>query len=254
MTGSAVAGAVKPGCCATVLNPLLANTTGNRLFMTHPAPRRFDLLVFDWDGTLMDSTAAIVDAICRSCADLGLAPPPESLARHVIGLGLADALRMAAPDLPPDRVPDMVERYRFHYLSRDHELTLFDGLGDMVRQLRTAGFQVAVATGKSRVGLDRALATAGLEPWFHATRCADECFPKPHPAMLMELMDQLMTEPDRTLMIGDTTHDLQMARNAGTASLAVSYGAHPLDELKSLSPLDCLETPAALREWIRNHA
>lgn len=216
--------------------------------------KRFDLLVFDWDGTLMDSAAAIVAAIQAAASDLGIEPPPDERARHVIGLGLGDALRHAVPDLAEADYPRMVERYRHHYLARDHELTLFAGADELIAELAGAGFMLAVATGKSRLGLERALKVSGLGPYFHDSRCADECHSKPHPQMLEELMAAFAIVPERTLMIGDTTHDLQMARNAGVASLAVSYGAHPPEALDALAPLARLQAVAELRQWLKTHA
>ena len=216
--------------------------------------KRFDLLVFDWDGTLMDSAGAIVAAIQAACRDLGIAEPPESRARHVIGLGLGDALRHAVPDLPEQRYPQMIDRYRHHYLSRDHELMLFAGAEQMIAELSEAGFMLAVATGKSRLGLDRAFKVSGLGPYFHDSRCADECHSKPHPQMLEELMSAFAVLPERTLMIGDTTHDLQMAKNAGVASLAVAYGAHPAESLDALEPLARLHDVEELREWFSRNA
>ena len=216
--------------------------------------KRFDLLVFDWDGTLMDSAGAIVAAIQAACRDLGIEEPPESRARHVIGLGLGDALRHAVPDLPEQRYPQMIDRYRHHYLSRDHELTLFAGAEQMIAELSEAGFMLAVATGKSRLGLDRAFKVSGLGPYFHDSRCADECHSKPHPQMLEELMSSFAVLPERTLMIGDTTHDLQMAKNAGVASLAVAYGAHPAESLDVLEPLARLHDVEELREWFSRNA
>lgn len=216
--------------------------------------KRFDLLVFDWDGTLMDSTAAIVRAIQAASRDLGLAEPPEEKARHVIGLGLADALHHAVPELSPDQYPRMAERYRYHYLSGDHDLSLFTGAAEMLAELAAADYLLAVATGKSRVGLDRALDHSGLRPLFHATRCADECFSKPHPQMLEELLDELGVVKERALMIGDTSHDLLMAQNAGVAGLGVSYGAH--DELVLLAhqPVACVGRLEDLASWFRNNA
>lgn len=216
--------------------------------------KRFELLVFDWDGTLMDSAAAIVAAIQAASRDLGVAAPPDERARHVIGLGLGDALRHAVPDLAEADYPRMVERYRYHYLSRDHQLTLFAGADELIAELAAAGFMLAVATGKSRLGLDRALQVSGLGPYFHDSRCADECHSKPHPQMLEELMAAFAIAPERTLMIGDTTHDLQMARNAGVAALAVSYGAHPPEALDALEPLARLQAVAELRQWLKTHA
>jgi phosphoglycolate phosphatase len=216
--------------------------------------RRFELLVFDWDGTLLDSAAAIVEAITAACRDLGLPPPPAERARHVIGMGLHDALRHALPELPESRYPQLVERYRHHYLARDHELQLFAGAAELIAELSAAGFLLAVATGKSRLGLERALRHSGLGPFFHASRCADECFSKPHPQMLDELLDELAVAGERSLMIGDTTHDLQMARNAGVAALAVAYGAHPVAALDAMQPLACVQELAELAAWLRTHA
>ena len=213
--------------------------------------KQFDLIVFDWDGTLLDSAGAIVRAIQASCVDMGLPVPPEARARHVIGLGLQDALAHAVPELSPGDYPVMVERYRHHYLARDHELALFDGAGALVKWLGEAGWTLAVATGKSRKGLDRALAHSGLTDHFQATRCADECFSKPHPAMLEELMDELMVEADRALMIGDTTHDLQMASNAGVRALAVTYGAHHPEQLSTAPSLAHLDSVEALSSWLK---
>lgn len=216
--------------------------------------KRFDLLAFDWDGTLLDSAGAIVAAIQAACRDLELPEPSDERARHVIGLGLGEALRHAVPELPEQRYPQMVDRYRHHYLSRDHELRLFDGAAELVAELAGAGFSLAVATGKSRVGLDRALKASGLGAYFQASRCADECFSKPHPQMLEELMQEFAVAPERTLMIGDTTHDLQMARNAGVASLGVAYGAHPAAALDALAPLARLQKVEELAAWLRTHA
>jgi phosphoglycolate phosphatase len=216
--------------------------------------KRFELLVFDWDGTLLDSAGAIVAAIQAACGDLGLPAPPDERARHVIGLGLRDALAHALPGLPEERYPEMVERYRCHYLSHDHELQLFDGVEELIAELSAAGFLLAVATGKSRHGLDRALQLSGLGKYFHASRCADECFSKPHPQMLEELLEELAVGPGRALMIGDTTHDLEMANNAGVSCVAVAYGAHPAAALAEQRPLALIQGLEELSEWLRTHA
>lgn len=215
---------------------------------------RYQLIVFDWDGTLMDSTAAIVRAIQASARDLGLPEPDDRQARHVIGLGLTDALAKAVPELSPDRYGDMVARYRHHYLSRDHELVLFDGIEALLAELAAADYQLAVATGKSRLGLDRALGHSGLGAYFHASRCADECFSKPHPQMLLELMAELGAAPEATLMIGDTSHDLLLAKNAGVDALGVTYGAHGHEHLEEFSPRACLHSVAELVSWLRQNA
>jgi phosphoglycolate phosphatase len=212
--------------------------------------RSFDLIVFDWDGTLMDSTALIVRAIQAASADLGLRVPTREQASYVIGMGLAEALYTALPELDPADYPRLVERYRIHYLSGDQDLVLFDGVESLLRDLRAQGRTLAVATGKSRAGLSRALDASGLREYFHASRTADETFSKPNPTMLLELMDELVTEPARTVMIGDTTHDLLMAQNAGTASIGVSFGAHPVEDLAGLSPRAVLHSIPELAEWL----
>ena len=213
--------------------------------------RKFDLLVFDWDGTLLDSTGAIVDSLKAACRDLNLPEPSTRDARHVIGLGLGEALHLAVPSLAKEQIPWMIERYRHHYLSCDHDLMLFDGVLELIAELKASDYLLAVATGKSRLGLGRSLLHCGLGDYFSATRCADECFSKPHPQMLEELMDEFAVSPDRTLMIGDTTHDLQMAINAGVASLAVAYGAHSAVELDALNPLARLNSVVELSEWLQ---
>ena len=214
---------------------------------------RFDLLVFDWDGTLMDSAAAIVASLQAACGDLGLPVPAEDQARYIIGLGLNDAMAHILPGVDTAHYPRVAERYRHHFLLRDGGTTLFPGIADVIVGLHKTGFQLAVATGKSRRGLARALAATGLESYFHATRCADEGYSKPHPGMLQALMEEIGATSDRTLMIGDTSHDLEMARAAGTASLAVSYGAHTAASLVECGPLACVHSVEELRTWLEEH-
>jgi phosphoglycolate phosphatase len=218
------------------------------------ARKQFDLIVFDWDGTLMDSTATIVTCIQEAARDLGLPVPDEKQASYVIGLGLQDAMEAVLPGLDARHYPHMVERYRYHYLSKDNGLTLFDGVRDMLAELSQHGYFLAVATGKSRVGLNRALDAANLLSVFDATRCADETFSKPHPAMLHELTRELGQEMRRTVMIGDTTHDLQMAINADAAGIGVHYGAHTAPELQALNPMFVASSVSELRAWLNEHA
>jgi phosphoglycolate phosphatase len=175
--------------------------------------------------------------------------PDEESARFVIGLGPGPAARHVAPALAPEHYPALSAAYRRHYLARESEVCLFDGVRELLSELSSRGFLLAVATGKSRAGLDHALARSGLTGVFDATRCADEDFPKPHPAMLLRLIDELQCSPQRTLMIGDTTHDIELARNAGTDALAVAWGAHDAASLQAFGPLDMLRSIAELREW-----
>jgi phosphoglycolate phosphatase len=218
------------------------------------AKKNFDLIVFDWDGTLMDSTAAIVRSIQAAAGDLGLPVPSRQAASYVIGLGLQEAMAAVLPGLEPQYYPKMVERYRHHYLLKSRELVLFEGVNDMLDDLSKCGYLLAVATGKSRMGLNRALQETKLLTFFDSTRCADESFSKPHPAMLNELTSELGQEMRRTVMIGDTTHDLQMATNAGASAIAVQYGAHTQEELLLHKPIFSAESVAQLHSWLTENA
>lgn len=213
-------------------------------------PRRFDLIAFDWDGTLFDSTALIVSCIQGACADLELAVPDAQRAAYVIGLGMHDALQHAVPGLDRSRYPELGRRYRHHYVARQHELVLFAGTLEMLRALKARNHLIAVATGKSRKGLDEALQGTQLQGLFDATRTADETAGKPHPRMLHELMAELGVPPERTLMVGDTSHDLQLAINAGVARVGVSFGAHDPAALAALSPLTVAHSTAELAQWL----
>lgn len=215
--------------------------------------QNYDLIVFDWDGTLMDSTAAITGAIQKACGDLGLAVPSREQASYVIGLGLDDALRHAAPDLPHADYPRLAAAYRRHYFALDGQLALFDGVLELLHELRSAGYNLAVATGKSRIGLSRAMDRPELRGLFDTTRTADETFSKPHPAMLQEIMAELASPPQRTIMVGDTTHDLQMARNAQCDAIGVSYGAHDIAQLQTLSPVGLVHSVSELRSFLEQH-
>jgi phosphoglycolate phosphatase len=213
----------------------------------------YRLLVFDWDGTIIDSASAIVDCICAAARDTGIPVPPRERAAHTIGLGLHDALRFAVPELPAERYADFAAHYRNHFLACQHSMQLFAGMRELLNELSRTHL-LAIATGKSRRGLDRALEAGDLRTFFTASRCADETNPKPHPAMLLELMDELNASKERTLMIGDTSHDLEMARAAGVDALAVTYGAHPEAGLRACAPLGCFSSVEELNEWLKTHA
>lgn len=216
--------------------------------------KQFQLLVFDWDGTVIDSAGLIVSSIQRACADLNLPIPSARDSSYVIGLGMKDSMQHLLPKLAERDYPPFMERYRHHFLGRDHEAPLFDGMQDLLEELEQAGHWLSVATGKSRVGLERSLEQTGIAKRFHTTRCADESFSKPNPAMLLEVMQTLGVATENTLMIGDTSHDLLMAKNAGVAAVAVSYGAHETEELLALSPLVCVDSVATLRTWLMQNA
>ena len=216
-------------------------------------PRRFELIAFDWDGTLFDSTALIVRCIQAAVRDVGGRVPSDKQASYVIGMGLMQALAHAAPDVPKAKYPELGERYRHHYFAIQHEISLFDGVLALLAELKARGHLLAVATGKSRRGLDEALKTSTLAGTFDASRTADQTAGKPDPQMLHELMAEFAVPPERTLMIGDTTHDLQMALNAGCASVGVSYGAHAPEVFDELKPLFVAHTVVQLREWLLVH-
>jgi len=209
-----------------------------------------DLIVFDWDGTLADSIALIAGSIRAAAADLDLPVPDYARASHVIGLGLDDALAHAVPGLAAERRVDFARRYRFHYLAREAEVRLFAGAGELLQALVAAGARLAIATGKTRAGIDRALAATGVARHFVAVRGADESRPKPDPAMLHALMAECAAAPDRTLMVGDTTHDLQMALAAGTRAAAVAYGAHPRAQLAGAGPERVFDSVPQLHRWL----
>ena len=213
----------------------------------------YRLIVFDWDGTIIDSASTIAACIQDAARELAVEVPELERARHVIGLGLHDSMRIAVPTLPAERYPEFVASYRKHFLERKDAMQLFDGIRPLLDQLARTHV-LAIATGKSRRGLDRDLEFHHLGSLFAASRCADETHPKPHPAMLLELMEQLDVPQQQTLMIGDTSHDMEMARAASVGGLAVTYGAHPEGSLRACAPLECFSSVTELRQWLTSHA
>jgi phosphoglycolate phosphatase len=213
----------------------------------------YRLIVFDWDGTIIDSAATIAECIRESARDMRLPVPSVERASHVIGLGLHDSLRTAVPELQTHQYPEFVAHYRRHFLSREDSMALFPGMKELLSEYSSSR-RLAIATGKSRRGLDRALAATGVGPYFASSRCADETNPKPHPAMLLELMDELGFSKSQVLMIGDTSHDLEMARAAEVDSVAVTYGAHPETGLKACSPTGCVSSVKDLKAWLTRNA
>ncbi|HET7198705.1 MAG TPA: HAD-IA family hydrolase [Burkholderiales bacterium] len=210
---------------------------------------KYGLIVFDWDGTLIDSHSAIAECMQEASRELGLPIPERSRATHVIGLGLHDAMRAVAPELPPQRYPEYIDAYRRNFRAREDTMQPFPGMKELLDSL-LPGRVLAIATGKSRRGLDRALEATGLRGRFRASRCADETQPKPHPAMLLELMAELAFAPREVLMVGDTSHDMEMARAAGVDAVAVSYGAHPREGLLACRPRGCVASVEELRQWL----
>ncbi len=216
--------------------------------------RRYDLIVFDWDGTIMDSTGLIADCIQQAARDMNLSIPSCEQAKSIIGLGINDSTGRLFPQLDASAQLQFALAYRKHFVARDHEAPLYGGIRELLASLAAPERFLAVATGKPRAGLERAFGHCGLKSYFHFSRCADEGFPKPHPDMLLKLMELTAAGPDRTLMIGDTTHDLELARNAGVDALAVTYGAHGRDALATMPALAVLDSVGELSAWIRANA
>lgn len=220
--------------------------------------KKYDLVVFDWDGTLFDSTAIITRCIQAAVEDVGGKRPSTEQASHVIGLNLMEALSFAAPDVPKEKYPLLGERYRHHFFAQQEEIHLFDGVIDLLLELKRQHYWVTIGTGKSRKGLDVTLerdvqvgsASVKLATLFDGTRTADQTQGKPNPQMLFELMREFGVEASRTLMVGDTTHDLQMALNAGVDAVGVSYGAHESDFLETCKPLAIVHSVVELRAWL----
>ena len=223
---------------------------GDNSNMLKTRTRNFDLIAFDWDGTLFDSTQIIVRCIQAAVRDVGGTVPTDEAAGYVIGLGLAQALAYAAPDVPVERYPALGERYRHHYMTHADDLSLFDGVLPLLDALKARGHLLAVATGKSRLGLDESLQSVALKGLFDGSRTADKTAGKPDPCMLHELMAEFSVAPERVLMVGDTTHDLQMALNAGCPSVGVSYGAHEPDAFVALAPRHVAHSVQDLHDWL----
>ena len=217
-------------------------------------PRHFDLIAFDWDGTVADSTAIITRSIQEAVRDVGGTVPSDEQAAYVIGMALMPALARAAPDVPPEKHAELGNRYRHHFFKHQDDICLFDGILPLLDDLRSRGHWLTVATGKSRMGLNQALQDPQLKGMFDGSRTADETAGKPSPLMLHELMAEFGVEPERTLMIGDTTHDLQMAVNAGCPCVGVSYGAHAPDHFAQFNPLFVAESARELHQWLAENA
>ena len=215
---------------------------------------RYSLIVFDWDGTLFDSAAVIADCIQQAAREMALAVPDRETASHVIGLGLNDSLRHAMPALPQERYADFLALYRKYFLEREDSLSLFSGVPELLAELKERGHRLAIATGKPRRGLERAFQASGIGALFAASRCGDETRSKPDPMMLLELMREMRLEAADLLMIGDTTHDLGMAKSAGVDAVAVGYGAHSIESLRAWRPRACVGTVGELRQWLTTNA
>jgi phosphoglycolate phosphatase len=222
--------------------------------MTERKVKQFELLIFDWDGTLADSTRAIVDAVYYACDMVGIARPSEQAACDIIGLELRAALKTLFATVDDNTLATLVMHYQRHFAAIQNDIVLFDGVYDALQALSDRGFMLTVASGKGRNGLQHAVERSGLGELILTKRSADDCFSKPHPQMLHEIMDELGVDKSRSVMIGDTTFDMQMAQNAGVASLAVSYGAQVAEKLYPYAPLACFDSFAKLYTWLSTNA
>jgi len=216
--------------------------------------KQYDLIVWDWDGTLADSTGMITTAIVKAAEQVGLSPLTAEAASSIIGLGLRESVEALYPGISDEQAKALATQYNVNYFAGESEIPLFAGAADTIKTLNRRGFKLAVATGKSRRGLNLALEHTQLRNYFHATRTVDECFSKPHPQMLDELMDNLVVLPERTLMIGDTNYDLQMAKNAGVDAIGVTYGAQKSDVWQNLDPVQKFDDFTKLSQWLMEHA
>lgn len=217
--------------------------------------KKYQLIVFDWDGTLMDSEARIVTCMQQAARDTLLPVPSNAAARDIIGLGLTEAVQRLFPDAPMRSLEALIEAYRRHWLGNDIQpAAMFEGARELIEDLHRAGHLLAVATGKSRRGLDKVLDESGLVALFHASRCADETFSKPHPQMLQEILIDLDTPPEAAVVVGDTEYDMQMARNAGVDALGVAHGVHATERLLANGAIACFDDLFGLAGWLLGSA
>jgi len=217
-------------------------------------PKQFDLIVWDWDGTLADSTGMITNAILKAAEQVGLPALTPQAASNIIGLGLRESIEALYGNIPAEQAQALAKQYTANYYAGESEIPLFPGAAETIIALSKRGFKLAVATGKGRRGLNLALEHCGLGKYFHSTRTVDECFSKPHPQMLDELMDMLVVIPERTLMIGDTSYDLQMAKNAGVSSVGVTYGAQRAEQWQHFNPIQKFDDFSSLSKWLLEQA
>lgn len=214
-------------------------------------PTDYKLIIFDWDGTLMDSAPHIVSNMMQAIEALGLPKREPEAISELIGLGLQDAFSRLFPDLDPQQTIDLLMQYRQGYVQVPQDSSLlFEGVGETLEHLREQGYLLAVATGKSRAGLDRALAQTGISDYFCMTRCADESADKPHPQMLFDILKQLEFDQTDALMVGDTEYDMHMAKNAEMHGLGVDCGVHASTRLQDSGARVVLPTVAHLPQWL----
>lgn len=228
-----------PGLCGTMVSPVI--NMG-----------KYKLIVFDWDGTVADSLHHIVAAMQAAFESARLPARATEKILDIIGLGMGEAVTRLYPDIDTAERTELIQYYRQHYqATATGKTVLYPEAKATLKRLADDGYLLAIATGKTRQGLERAITEANVKKYFHASRCADETFSKPHPQMLLEIMDMLNVVPEETVMVGDSEHDLRMAANAKVSSIAVSYGAQPLHHLLAFNPLTSLQCLGDLPHWLK---
>lgn len=217
------------------------------------SPPLFDLIVWDWDGTIADSTGMISQALIQAADEVGLPPLTEARARSIIGLGLRESIHTLFGDIPQAQAQALATHYNRLFYVNEPQIVLFAGIQETIAALAKKGCKQAVATGKGRRGLDLALQSSGLAKYFLATKTVDECFSKPHPQMLDSLMDELVALPERTVMIGDSQYDIQMGKHAGVSTVAVAYGSQSASQLADYLPDQLFADVPSLQQWLMQH-
>ncbi len=222
---------------------------------TRPEAAGYRLVIFDWDGTLLDSVGSIVACTQATLAELDVAKVPESTIRSVIGLGIRETVETLSPGCDEELFQRVLGTYRrLWFGGYSARPVLFAGVPETLDELRGRGYLLAVATAKGRIGLDADLAANGLTGHFAATRTVNEAPSKPHPGMVLDILDELGVPAAEALMVGDTTHDLRMAANAGVAGVGVYSGSQPRAELEALAPAACLASAVELPAWLVRRA
>ena len=213
--------------------------------------KKYKLIIFDWDGTIIDSQAHILHSMKNALEDEDLSIPSDDAIRHIIGLSLYKAIETLVPELNAEAVNRVAENYRRHFFAEAHSSSeLFNGAEDVIRDLHASGYYLAVATGKGRNGLDIALNKTGLEHYFHITRCADETRSKPDPMMLDEILTDLELSAEQAIMVGDTSYDVEMAQNIKMDSIAVTYGMHDKQHLKNYAPTHFIDSIDQISQFV----
>ena len=211
------------------------------------------LIVFDWDGTLMDSAAHIVACLQNVITELSLEPKTDNELKNIIGLGLREAFVALYPQADDKELTSLTQHYREHFFDQNATpCELFDGARELVEELETKNYFLAVITGKGRNGLDKVLNETGMGKHFPVTRCADESHSKPHPQMMLDVIDYYGVNANQAIMIGDSEYDLQMANNANARSVAVTYGVHEKQRLLDCKPITCIDSVSELHNWLLN--